>query len=76
MYIVETEQNGTSTQIGDGVATIHLAIEVVAERANLGRSITGSAPAFRLLNDGNPPLSEAEQAEWLAGAAANNFTTY
>lgn len=74
MYIVETEQNGTSTQIGDGVATIHLAIEVVAERANLGRSITGSAPAFRLLNDGNP-LSEAEQAEWLAGAAAN-FTTY
>jgi hypothetical protein len=75
MYIVETEQNGQSTQIGDGVATIAIAIEVVAERANIGRSITGTAPAFRLLNDGNP-LTEAESVEWLAGAAANNFTTY
>ena len=75
MFIIETEQNGQSTQIGESVATIAIAIEITAERANLGRSITGVAPPFRLLNEGNQ-LTEAESAEWMAGASANNFSTY
>lgn len=75
MFIIESEQGGQSTQLGEPVASIPIAIEVAAERANLARSIAGSAPPFRLLNEGNP-LSEAEATEWQAGAAANGFGTY
>lgn len=75
MYIIETEQGGLSTQLGEPVASVELAIAVCTERAQIARSVVGQSPPFRLTLDGNP-LNETDTAEWLAGAVANSFETF
>ena len=74
-FIIETEQAGLSTQLGEPVDTIALAVNVCAERAQIARSIVGQSPPFRLTHDGNA-LTDAELAEWQAGAAANSFEVF